>query len=271
MSNSPSSSSSNQNVVLLHEELSATQNEESSSNPKGAINTWAQNKNPWREGALRWIYPLVIRSGFFYIHWVGTTTRWKIQGEESFFLERSKGRSIIFAFWHSQLMIMPFLYSALARGRKVSAMISQSRDGQIVSDLIERFGFDPIRGSSSRGGASALLRLSRKLREGFDLAISPDGPRGPRFYAQQGLVALALTSGCPIIPAAYNVKRKKVLDTWDHFMIPTPYNSGALAIGPSIQVSSNSDPIYLESKLKEVQKGLEEVNHQAEELVHSPR
>lgn len=260
MSNSPFNSS-NQNVLFFYEEVDPLQKEEPSSK--------IQSKNPWREGFFRRIYPLVIRIIRFYINWTGSTTRWRVQGEESYFLERSKGRPIIFAFWHSQLMIMPFWYSSLARGRKISAMISQSRDGQIVSDLIEQFGFDPIRGSSSRGGASALLRLNRKLREGFDLAISPDGPRGPRFQVQQGVVSLALTSGCPIIPIAYQVKRKKVLDTWDHFIIPFPYNSGALVMGPSIEVISNSDPLYIETKLKEVQKTLEQVNHQVEELVKS--
>jgi lysophospholipid acyltransferase (LPLAT)-like uncharacterized protein len=268
MSNSPSNLPPADRAPSLNEEihnLSESNLKENLTKPEQS----RTDKNLWYGGARRWIYPLIIRTGCFYIEWVGTTTKWKIQGEENVFLERCKGHSFIFTFWHSQLMMMPFCYSALSRRQKVSAMISQSRDGQIVSDFIKRFGFEPIRGSTSRGGSIALLRLSRKLREGFDLAITPDGPRGPRFRVQQGVAALASASGCPIIPVAYDVRRKKVMNTWDHFKIPIPYNSGALVIGSPIYVNPDPGPDHLELKLKEIQTALEGVNRQAEEMVRS--
>lgn len=207
--------------------------------------------------------------GFSYIQWVGSTARWWIEGEEHYLLERAKGGSIIFAFWHNQLMLMPFCYAGLTRRQKVSVLISQSKDGQIVSDFIERFGFSPIRGSSSRGGTGALLQLSGKLKSGFDLAITPDGPRGPKLQAQFGVVALASLSGCSIIPTAYDVRWKKVFGSWDGFKVPFPYNRAALVIGSPICVGALATEEHLQNKLKEVQAGLDAVNERAEKIVTS--
>lgn len=214
------------------------------------------------------IYSALLNLGFSYIHWVGKTTRWSIRGEENYFLERSKNKSIIFAFWHNQLILMPFCYTAMVGRKKISVLISQSRDGQIFSDLVEKFGFDQIRGSSSRGGFSALVQLNRKLEEGFDLGITPDGPRGPAFQVQSGVVSLASLSSCSILPIAYDIRSKKTLKSWDRFKLPRPYNRGVFVLGSPIQVESNADEAYLEIKRQEVQNALENVNREAETLVH---
>ena len=215
----------------------------------------------------RFLYSILLNLAVSFIHWVGRTTRWRVRGEENYFSERTQGRPIIFAFWHNQLTLMPFCYTAMAGRKTVTVLISQSRDGQIVSDLIKKFGFDQIRGSSSRGGFSALLQLNRKLEEGFDLAITPDGPRGPAFQVQSGVVSLASASGCSIMPVAYDLRFKKTLKSWDRFKLPRPYNHGVLVVGKPIRVESNADESHLESKRIEVQSALEDINHQAEVLV----
>lgn len=209
----------------------------------------------------------VIKLGRSYIDWVGQSSRWQIEGEEHYLLARAIGKPIIFAFWHNQLMLMPFCYLAMTRSTKAATLISRSRDGQVVNDMIESFGFKPIRGSSSRGGATALLQLSRHLEEGYDLVLTPDGPRGPRYEAQLGVVALASVSGCPIVPVACDTKKRKILKSWDQFRVAFPYNEAALVAGAPIWVNHQADEKHLQEKLLEVQKELDEANARASLIV----
>ncbi|MBI1871083.1 MAG: lysophospholipid acyltransferase family protein [Chlamydiae bacterium] len=214
-----------------------------------------------------WLRKRIFCLGVSYIQWIGSSLVWRIEGEKHYLLERCKNKPIIFAFWHNQLMMMPFCYLALTRRQKMSALISQSRDGQIVSDLIHQFGFEAIRGSSSRGGFSALLKLQQRLKEGFDLAVTPDGPRGPCGQAQLGVIGLAAVSGASILPIAYDADHKKVLQTWDRFKIPYPYSRAALVAGSPLEVPPHRDPEMMELKRQELQKSLEEVNRYAENII----
>lgn len=216
-----------------------------------------------------WLRPWVVKLGVGYIRWVGESTQWHMLGEEHYLFQRCLGKPLILSFWHQQLMLMPFCYAALNRGRKMAALISRSRDGQIVSDFIEAFGFEAVRGSSSRGGAVALMNLRKKIEEGYDLAITPDGPRGPGFQAQMGAIMLAAVSECPIIPVAAYYKKKKFLRSWDEFMIPYPYNEAVLAASTPIMVKNNQDRSYLESKKIELQNQMILVNRMAREKIDS--
>jgi lysophospholipid acyltransferase (LPLAT)-like uncharacterized protein len=213
----------------------------------------------------------VIKLGRAYIDWVGQSSKWHIEGEEHYLLARAIGKPIIFAFWHNQLMLMPFCYLAATRRTKAATLISRSRDGQVVNDMIESFGFTPIRGSSSRGGSTALLQLTRHLSQGYDLVLTPDGPRGPRYEAQPGVVALASVSGCPILPFACDTKKRKVLKSWDHFRVSYPYNEGALVGSAPIWVNSQADEKHLQEKVLEVQKALDKVNARASYIVSQTR
>lgn len=217
----------------------------------------------------KFTYSLMLKFGFSYIHWVGETTKWKVLGEENYLLERCKGKPIIFVFWHNQLMVMPFCYAALIRRKTATALSSLSKDGQIVSDLVEKFGYHSIRGSSSRGGGPALIKLMRQLEDGDDLVITPDGPRGPRYKAQNGVISIASASGCPILPVACDFKYQKILSSWDRFKIPRPYNEGSLVIGRPVYVEAHASDAYLNFKLIELQEVMDEVNGKAEELVKS--
>ncbi len=221
----------------------------------------------FKEG--RFLYRLGLTLGFSYVRWVGTSTKWHLEGEEHFFLERAKGKPIIFVFWHQQLMMMPFFYRAIVRRLQASVLISRSRDGGLLSDLIKKFDLFPIRGSSSRGGTAAVLQLTRRIEQGIDLAMTPDGPRGPRCQVQEGAVALASLTGAPILPVAVEVEKKKELNTWDGFKIPFPYNRGTLIVGPAIYVQSNIEDEHLRLKMNEVQKALDEVNERAKKSVVS--
>ena len=114
------------------------------------------------------------------------------------------GRPVIVAFWHGRQLMMPLCYG----GSRLSILISEHRDGELIHRIVRRFGFDTVRGSTTRGGARALRQLVRLGRSGADLAVTPDGPRGPRCVAQAGVVELAKLTGLPIIPLTFAASKK---------------------------------------------------------------
>jgi len=114
------------------------------------------------------------------------------------------GRPVIIAFWHCRQIMMPLCYG----GSRLSILISEHRDGELIHRIVRRFGFDTVRGSTTRGGARALRQMARLGRSGADLAVTPDGPRGPRCVAQPGVVELAKLTGLPIIPLTFAASKK---------------------------------------------------------------
>jgi lysophospholipid acyltransferase (LPLAT)-like uncharacterized protein len=118
-------------------------------------------------------------------------------------------------------------YFNYARQRKttsgLAAMVSASKDGGFLSGILECFTVQPVRGSSSRRGPQALLELTTWAERGYDLAITPDGPRGPRYVVQEGVMSLAQLTGLPIVPVSYSVNWKIRLKSWDRFQIPLPF------------------------------------------------
>ncbi len=114
------------------------------------------------------------------------------------------GRPCIIAFWHSRQIMMPLCYG----GSRLFILISEHRDGELIHRIVRRFGFGTVRGSTTRGGARALRQMTRLGRSGADLAVTPDGPRGPRCVAQAGVVELAKLTGLPIIPLTFAASKK---------------------------------------------------------------
>jgi len=114
------------------------------------------------------------------------------------------GRHVILAFWHGRQLMLPLSYG----GSRLYILVSEHRDGELIHRIVRRFGFDTIRGSSTRGGVRALRQLVRLGRSGVDLAVTPDGPRGPRCVAQPGVVELAKLTGLPILPLTVAVSKK---------------------------------------------------------------
>ncbi len=115
-----------------------------------------------------------------------------------------KGGGVIIAFWHGRQLMMPLCYG----GRKLAILISEHRDGELIHRIVSRFGFGAVRGSTTRGGARALRQLIRLGRAGVDLAVTPDGPRGPRCIAQNGVIELAKMTGRPIVPLTFAASKK---------------------------------------------------------------
>lgn len=171
-----------------------------------------------------------------------------------------KGPPAIGAFWHSRLLMMPLAY----RGKRLSFLVSPHRDGQIIGKALKRFGFNPIQGSTHRSGASAFRKMMKAMEDGSDMAIVPDGPRGPRRRLQPGVIELARRTGNPIVPLTFNASKKKIFRTWDRFLLPYPFSRGVFIWGEPIYIDRNGDRDYLEERRLFVERRLNELTDEAD-------
>jgi lysophospholipid acyltransferase (LPLAT)-like uncharacterized protein len=159
---------------------------------------------------------------------------------------------VIYAVWHGRILLLPYLYGR----RGIHALASRSRDGEMVARWIRHFGLEPVRGSSTRGGGEALRVLTRALRDGREVVVVPDGPRGPREVLKPGVIALARLSGAPIVPAAVGASREWRLRSWDEFRIPRPFASCVVRFGEPIHVGRGADRAGEEAARKDVETAL---------------
>ena len=157
-------------------------------------------------------------------------------------LQRS-GNRFILAFWHGRLFLMRYAYP----GKRITILISRHRDGELIARTMELFGLQASRGSSTEGGAAGLREVVRRVREGYDVAFTPDGPRGPGRVAQMGVIQAARLAGIPIVPVAFGASRKKILGSWDGFLVPYPFSRGLFVYGDPIVVPRQAGPGEMES------------------------
>ena len=174
------------------------------------------------------------------------------------FLE--KGTPAIGAFWHGRLLMMSHLY----KGKKLSFLVSPHRDGQVVGKALERLGFHAILGSTNRKGFSAFKEMVKAQRDGSDIAVTPDGPKGPRCHAQIGVVELAKLTGSPVIPFTFSASKGVFFKTWDRFLLPFPFSRGVFIWGEPIYVDSNGTRAHLEEKRVLLEKRLNEITERAD-------
>jgi hypothetical protein len=175
---------------------------------------------------------------------LAATLRFELNDLSGYFSGGSQER-IIFAIWHNRLALSLVLYNRYIarrdRGRRLAAMVSASRDGGLLAEILERFGVEPVRGSSSRRGPQALREMVSWGRRGHDLAITPDGPRGPCYIVQEGVISTAQLTGLPIVPVAYHLNWKIRAKSWDRFQIPLPFARCEVTIGKELRVPREMD------------------------------
>ncbi len=168
------------------------------------------------------------------------TSRKVYLGKEVVTTLLQENKPFIFGIWHCNVYMSPILY----RGMDVYVLISKSRDGDLIDRVVKSFGNRSIRGSTSRGGTSALKAMIRVARQNSRLAFTPDGPRGPAFKVQQGIIAAASACGIPIVPAHYESTRQKVAKSWDSHRVPLPFGT---------IINSFGEPIYIPRELDDQQ------------------
>ena len=175
------------------------------------------------------------------------------------------GIPAIGAFWHGRLLMMPYIY----KGKKLSFLVSPHRDGQVVGKALERLGFHAILGSTTRKGFSAFKRMIKAQQNGSDIAVAPDGPRGPRCRAQIGVIELAKLTGRPVIPFTFSASKRKFFKTWDRFLLPYPFSRGVFIWGEPIYIESDGDRTHLEEKRILLEKRLNELTEWADHYFDS--
>lgn len=184
----------------------------------------------------------------FYINLVGRTSRVRVVNKEYFTGLAAKGKPVIFAVWHENIVMSPYLYHTAVGGDKLVAMVSRSGDGEIIAKVLEQFGAVSVRGSSSRGAVPALLQMADKIqKEGKDGVMMVDGPRGPALKMQPGAIKLAQLTGAPIIPCGVATRRHLRLKSWDRLKIPRPFNRVTLVFGLPISVPKDTPESAIES------------------------
>jgi lysophospholipid acyltransferase (LPLAT)-like uncharacterized protein len=161
---------------------------------------------------------------------------------------------VIFCLWHNRLAISMVVHRR--RSRKLAALVSASKDGALLAAILGRFGVEQIRGSSSRRGPQALLELTSRAQMGYDLADTPDGPKGPRYVVQEGVIALAQLTGLPIIPVTCNTRLKLCLKSWDRFQIPMPFSRCEIILKEPMLVPREADGLAREESRKELETSL---------------
>lgn len=203
-----------------------------------------------------------------YIRLVFATSRWRTVGGERPAELRRRGQPFIGALWHGRLLMMP---TSWRRDWPIHVLISQHRDGELIARTVGHFGVGTIRGSTARGerekgGRQALRALLTALRRGESVCITPDGPRGPRMRAGEGIVLLAKRTGAPMLPATFATSRGRLLGSWDRFLVALPFGRGVYIWGEPIAVAADADSDAVERARRALEAELNRITAEADRL-----
>jgi lysophospholipid acyltransferase (LPLAT)-like uncharacterized protein len=198
----------------------------------------APTASPWWLPPLRGVLTLLLR-----------TVRFEQRGAAGLRALLAQGKPFVAVFWHGSMLAGWWLL----RGRGAASLVSRSRDGQILTDLLTAWGYRAIRGSSSRGGKDAMEAMRGAVAEGRILCVTPDGPRGPSREMKMGAVRVAQTMGVPFVAVAASYRRHRVLQSWDRFEVPWPFTRGVVSVAEPRTI----DPSLSGDALEEMRRALE--------------
>lgn len=194
------------------------------------------------------------------------TLRWKRSGlaaDSNFWASGAK----VIAFWHDSQLCMPFAYALVRRERpdvpQVYTLISEHSDGRIIAWAIKLLGLDSVAGSSTRGGLEGLLQLIQLAKSGQHVAITPDGPRGPRHKSKRGVVVLARETGFPLCPAVLMAERRWEFDSWDRMFLPKPFSRMVVHVAEPMLVPKTTEDAELPRLCEELEQRLARAHEEA--------
>lgn len=216
----------------------------------------------------RW---LLARLGAVAMRLVHASIRWTVVGEVNRRNLAAQEAPFIAAFWHGRLLFSPFW---APRGRRTVAVISNNHDGALIAETVAQFGVESVRGSTTdprkpsrdKGGSAAFSAALGALQTGAVIAITPDGPRGPRAEAQPGVAALSIAARAPVLPVAFSTRRGRLLRGWDRFLVPMPFDKGVLVFGTPIPPPEGSDDAAAETHRLAIQSAIDQVTREADRL-----
>lgn len=179
---------------------------------------------------LVWLLPLIV---VWFQRLIGFTSRFRFLTNEQYEELFKNKKPFIYSIWHTNVLYSPYLH----RGKNVAVLISESKDGDYINQVVHRFGNTSVRGSSSKGGSKALKAVIQHLKKGLPAAFTPDGPRGPAFIVQPGIIAAAQVTQVPIVPFHYECSRQWILErAWDKHRVPKPFTTFVVSYGEPISV-----------------------------------
>lgn len=207
-----------------------------------------------------------------YIGFVRLTSRFEEDGPGlSRLLESwNGGAPMIMAFWHGRLLMMARFRKGPSL-RRIHVLISNHADGEIIARSIEGLGMSTVRGSSRKGGFAAMRELHQVIESGGHAAFTPDGPSGPCMRAKGGTIAAASMGGIPVFPVTFSARRGPVLNSWDRFLLATPFNRGLYLVGEPFTVPADLDEAAFEQWRCRLEDDLNALTHEADRRMGRPR
>jgi lysophospholipid acyltransferase (LPLAT)-like uncharacterized protein len=198
-----------------------------------------------------------------YIRLLHRTMRIEVRGAEVLAAARRDPGLYILAFWHSRFVLMPYCYP----GPRIVVLSSQHRDAEALVRILRKFRIEQARGSSTSGGATGMRQVLRKVKEGCDVGLTPDGPRGPKRRVQPGVVAIGRFTGLPIIPVTFSASPARRLGTWDGTLLPKFFSKGIFVYGNPVVVPRDADDAAQEGKRLELERELDRITDMADDGV----
>ncbi|HEX5131146.1 MAG TPA: lysophospholipid acyltransferase family protein [Candidatus Krumholzibacteria bacterium] len=198
--------------------------------------------------------------GSLVIRVLGATWRIRTRGGENLDAARRMSSQLVFVFWHGRLLPMAYTH----RNEGVHILASEHPDGEMLGRTIRFLGFGHVRGSSTRGGARAILAMVDRLRAGDDIGLTVDGPRGPMHVVKPGAAEIAKLSGCAIIPVTSASRRHRTFASWDRFELPLPFTRVVVRYGTPVRVPSDASSAALETARAEVERILNDITRAAD-------
>ncbi|MCW5940209.1 MAG: lysophospholipid acyltransferase family protein [Fimbriimonadaceae bacterium] len=210
-------------------------------------------KQHWRNVRPYVLAPLI----YALVRLIGLTLRIETRGFER--IAQNPG-SRIMAGWHGRTLVAALFF----RGQGLVTIISQSKDGEMQDRIFRWLGFRTIRGSTGRGGVTALRESIEALRQGAAMAFTPDGPRGPSGVVQQGIMIMAKKSGAALVPVGVSADRRWLAPTWDRYMVPKPFAKCLMVFGEPICLSPDADDASLEEARADFERQMHLLQAEAE-------
>lgn len=224
-------------------------------------------KVPQQRPRKYYFYSTLSIVGWVLIQLLARTWRWKVFGYEHFRKLEEQKVPLIYAFWHGRILPATFFW----RKRGIVVLTSENQDGEYIAHIIHRFGYGSSRGSTSRSAIKGTMGLLRTLKQGFPVAFTVDGPRGPRYRVQQGVTWLASYAQYPILPFHIEAHPAKILSSWDEFQIPLPFSTVRVDIAEPLFLDKKLPEEDLESKRQELEQTLNRLREEAEIWVKGRR
>jgi len=205
---------------------------------------------------------------YYYLKFVGLTTRWQVSGVKETYEMLEKYGSMIVIGWHGRTLEMPYFWN---KTRPLNALVSPHRDGRLIVYILKKFGIGCISGSSDKNSNEAALELMRNLQQGNSIAIIPDGPRGPSMKLTVSPLFYAQKSGKPIVGITYSMSGAAVVSkSWDNMLIPLPFHKGMYTITEPFFIPEDASAEEMEKYRRKIEDCLNEITWKQDKMMGLP-